>query len=131
MLFTAASVRAGRAAAARVLLVLRTSMRELDPTEALPSSSPLATAPARAALPSHHTLSHSTQSVSNLGIFPSSETTLSVPSSLLASEETTLRDGDEALRLWPLARGAPVAFFRTFRPSVYRRRRPPTNTLYQ
>ena len=63
-------------------------------TISLPSSSPLATAPARAALPSHHTLSHSTQSVSNLGIFPSSETSLPVPSSLLASEEKTLSEED-------------------------------------
>ena len=70
-----------------MLAVLCTQAALVPLTISLPSSSPLATAPARAALPSHHTLSHSTQSVSNLGIFPSSETTLPVPSSLLASED--------------------------------------------
>ena len=101
-----------------MLAVLCTQAALVPLTISLPSSSPLATAPARAALPSHHTLSHSTQSVFNLGIFPSSETTLPVPSSLLASEETTLSAEDlekrEAARrvAWGvfIAGGAPSVF---------------------
>ena len=87
-------------------------------TISLPSSSPLATAPARAALPSHHTLIHSTQSVSNLGIFPSGVPSLTAPTSLLASEEKTLSEEDlekrEAARrvAWGvfIAGGAPSVF---------------------
>ena len=86
----------------------------------LPSSSPLATAPARAALaPSRHAVSHSTQmTVSNLGIFPSGVPSLTAPTSLLASEEKTLSEEDlekrEAARrvAWGvfIAGGAPSVF---------------------
>ncbi len=85
----------------------------------LPSSSPLATAPARAALaPSRLAVSHSTQAVSTLGIFPSGEPSLPVPTSLLASEEPTLTEEDlekrEAARrvAWGvfIAGGAPSVF---------------------
>lgn len=105
-----------------MLAVLCTQATLVSLTISLPSSSPLATAPAHAALPSHHTLSRSTQSVSNLGmylgVFPSSETTLPVPSSLLASEEKTLSEEDlekrEAARrvAWVvfIAGGAPSVF---------------------
>ena len=86
----------------------------------LPSSSPLATAPARAAMaPSRHAVSHSTQmTVSNLGIFPSGVPSLTAPTSLLASEEKTLSEEDlekrEAARrvAWGvfIAGGAPSVF---------------------
>ena len=58
----------------------------------LPSSLPLAAAPARATLaPSRHAVSHSAEIVSNLGIFPV-KPPLPEPTSLLATEEKTLTE---------------------------------------
>ena len=84
----------------------------------LPSSSPLAVAPPRAALAlTRQAVSHSTQSVTNLGIFPP-PTSLPVPTSLIATEEQTLTDEEvekrEAARrvAWGvfIAGGAPSVF---------------------